>query len=325
MKLVSIVRSLPDFTQNSVLWTLLGSLNASAINAAAREVATDIKTVLQAKDSTATSISIDVYNEMLNELRQGQLNEDNRDANGFDTVDEEDAKKHDFLDLVLTIRSPLLAMFHEVNANLPARKDKDTGKYVAAPDFSFEESLARQLAMEYSAQAAVDEAEEKALIDSGAVTAEELKAVDKEQWEADRNFRKEFKFLIIDKCNSRVPEFTTVGDIGSVVSSVEQDEDGKFHAVRDEVFQAGGETIIVDDALGDVAFSLLPEAYQHRLIGKLIPKLESAKRQQILRRSYDKDATTNIMIVGLALNEMRKFIGPSSSDKKLAAMQAVLA
>lgn len=326
MKLITMIRNLPDFTKNSVLWTLLGSLNASALNAAARETKAQLAlmTAAQAKAGKVAPISIDVYNEMVNELRQHQMSSQAMHEHGFETPDEEVEKKINFLDCVLAFRAPLLAMFHEVNSALPTRRDPITGKEMPAPDFSFEESLARQLAMEFTTNAAIDAAEEKALLDAGVVTEAELAEADKEAFEADQNFRREFKFLILDMCNSRQPEFTTVGSTFVTKHAVER-PDGGFDVVEDEGFQDGGELVLSDDDMADAAFNALPEAYQHRLANKIIPKLESAKKQQIGRRSYDPDATSNIMLIGLALNELRKFVGPSDADKRLAAMKQALA
>jgi hypothetical protein len=59
-------------------------------------------------------------------------------------------------------------------------------------------------------------------------------------------------------------------------------------------------------------------------VKRLIPKLEEAKRNQLSRRTYDPDAPTNITLIGLALNEMRKYVGPSAADENLKKLQALL-
>lgn len=311
MKLVSIVAALPAYTQMSVLYPLLGSLNASAINMAGREVAQDLKDLHAAESRKMQNvISIDRYNEMLNELRERAINIDHfvevgtasvtLDGATKDVFDGEEHIEHvdedgnrttipsalthkekiDRLSAILTFRAPLLAIFNAAQATLP-RGD-------SMPDFSFEESLARQLAREWSAEQRTADETDKAMIESGAVTAEELEAVDKKRFDDDQAFKKEFKFLLLDKLNDKEPTTS-------------------------------------DEEEGNTAFNDLGWDFGSRLCKRILPKLMDAKTQQIGRRTYDADAPTNIMLIGLAINEIKKYVGESEADKKLKALQAALA
>lgn len=282
MKFATIIDSLPLYTQVSTLYTVLGALNASAINSASREVAADLKQLEAAnraagKDSKTNVISIDKYNELMNEMRQHSVNEAMSVEQGF----EDKADQPRFLDIILTLRSPLLAMFNAAQAKLPNRGGEPAS-------FTFEESLARQLAREYSVEQRAQESIDEELVKSGVVTAEELAEADKKRFDDDQAFKQEFKFLILDKLNDNEP----------------------LH-------------VDLEDA--DAAFDALGEDYQHRLLHRVLPKLLEAKTQQIGRRSFDPDAPTNILLLGLAINEIKKFLGESDAEAKLAKLQAALA
>lgn len=310
MKLVSIIAALPIYTQISVLYPLLGSLNASAINMAGREVAQDLRDLHAAESRKMTNvISIDRYNEMLNELRERAVNIDHfveigtadvtMDGATKDVFDGEEQVEHvdedgnrttipsaithkekvDRLSSLLTMRAPLLAFFNAAQASLP-RGD-------TMPDFSFEESLARQLAREWTTEQRAADETDKAMIESGAVTAEELEAADKKRFDDDQAFKKEFKFLLLDKLNDKEPS-------------------------------------TADEEAGNTAFTDLGWDFGSRLVKRILPKLEEAKRNQITRRTYDADAPTNIILIGLAINEMKKYVGESDAEKKLKALQQAL-
>jgi hypothetical protein len=294
MKFVSIINCLPTYTQVSVLYQILGTLNASALNMAAREVANDLHNLQAAeKQGIRSAISIDRYNELLNELRQREMDTANfvdagtgEIATGEFTKDELDREGEpvkvniDRLSALMTLRAPLLATFNAAQAKLP-RGDN-------MPDFSFEESLARQLAREWSTENRAAAETDKALVETGAVTAEELEAADKKRFEDDQDFKKEFKFLMLDKLNDKEP--------------MASDEDD-----------------------GNAAFDALGWDFGSRMCKRILPKLLEAKAQQITRRSYDADAPTNIILIGLAINEFKKFVGESDAEKKLAELQAKLA
>lgn len=309
-KIATIIESLPTFTQISLLYPVLGSLNSSAINSASREVARELKNMESAaRAAGANVIAIDKYNELLNELRQNELDaehavnvglsevnlgEHTKDVtDGFESVEHigdegpttiksaiTHKEKIDRISTLLELRAPLLAIFNTAIAKLP---NSESGA-----DFSFEESLARQLAREFSLEQRAADETDKALISTGAVTAEELAATDKAAFDADQNFKKEFKFLILDKLRDKEPFDATI-----------------------------------DDA--DAAFEKLGFEFQERLLRRILPKLEEAKRQQIGRRGFDPDASTNIILIGLAINEFKKVVGPSEADEKLAKLQAALA
>lgn len=295
MKLISIVAALPTYTQISVLYPMLGSLNASAINLAGREVAQDLRALSAAEQTKRMTnvISIDRYNEMLNELRERTVSHDNFVEAGTADVELGEATKDemdehgqyvkakiDRLSLLLQMRAPLLAMFNAAQATLP--------KGDTMPDFSFAESLARQLAREYSVEERAADETDKALIESGVVTPEEIAAADKLRFDKDQDFKKEFKFLLLDKIDEKEP-------------------------------------LQADEEDGNVAFNALGWEFGSRLCKRILPKLQEAKAQQITRRSYDPDAPTNIMLIGLAINEIKKFVGESDADKKLKALQEALA
>lgn len=275
MKFTSIIDSLPTFTQVSVLYTVLGSLNTSAINSAQRKVAKEIRD-LERAGHTRNVISIDKYNELMNDFKAKEQATAHVEEVGFETPAEKD-----YLGLTLTLRAPLLAMFNAAQAKLPNREG-------APADFSFEESLARSIAREFSVQEAADKQLEEELIASGAITREELELADKTKFENDKAFKQEFKFLILDKLHEAEPFEASIED-------------------------------------GDEAFMELGEEYQRRLILRILPKLHEAKMQNLSRRSYDPDASTNVLLIGLAQNEMKKFIGDSESDAKLKKMQALMA
>lgn len=293
MKLISIIDSMPTFTQVSILYTLLGSLNSSAINSAARQVTNDLNTLDNATTASRNGFSIDKYNELLNELRSKQLSDQSRHDQGYDTFegeelessndrDDDDEKvKLNYLQLVLTMRAPLMAMFHAAQAKLPNRDG-------TPPDFSFEESLARQLAREYSVQAAADEATDQALIDSGACTVEELEEADRARFDKDQDFKDEFKHLILDKLRDAEPY-----------------------------------TVSLEQA--DEAFSKMGEETQHRMVRRLLPKLMEGKRNNITRRSFDPDASTNILLLGYAITEFKNFLGDSEADAKLKKLMELQA
>lgn len=316
MKLNAIISSLPLYTQVSVLYPMLGSLNASAINAASREVATDLRNLAEAdreavgKSNKVDAISIDRYNELLNELRQKSLNDEHfievgladttvgehtKDVtDGFEQVDHinEDGahvglesaithkEKIDRLSTLLEMRAPLLSMFNAAQAKLPQSDN--------APDFSFEETLARQLARVWENETRTAQAVDDELVKSGAVTPEELEAVDKKRFEEDQKFKAEFKFLVLDK-------------------------------LRDK------EVTYADDTAADKAFAALGWDFGSRMLKRVLPKLLQAKTAQIGRRSFDPDAPTNILIIGLAINEIKKYLGESEAESKLAQLQAALA
>ena len=313
MNIIAIIDSLPLYTQVSVLYTILGSLNTSAINAASRAVLQELRVLQQS--NRASIISIDKYNELKNELRQKELDQewaysngaDNPESRGIDkteiadetstiesihrhadgTVERETIEsymriptKGDLLDSLLALRAPLLTMFNAAQAKLPNRQGEPA-------DFSLEESLARQLAMEYTTQQRTEDEIDRALIASGAVTAEELEAADKKRFEDDQHFKNEFKFLILDKLRDKEP-------------------------------------LYADPDTANAAFEALGWEYTARLIKRILPKLIEAKQQQIGRRSFDPDASTNVLILGLAINEFKKFVGDSEADNKLAKLKASL-
>lgn len=309
LNLVSILSVLPTYTKLSVLYPVLGSLNAAAINTAGRTIADNLDTMRRIERTSP--FSIDKYNEYLNELRSRDMEAEARHEQGFDREespndlskseyvgehdiehDGEDGKESirvidskkarlDRLDQLLILRAPLIAMFQEAVDELPQRDGE-------SPDFSFEESLARQLAREFSLEQRAQDETDKALIESGAVTAEELAANDKQQFQADQDFKNEFKHLIIDELNSKAP----------------------LHAS-------------VEDA--DAAFNDLGYEFGERMVKRILPKLEEAKRNQLTRRQYDPDATVNITLIGLSINEMKKFAGPSDAEERLKKLQQVLA
>lgn len=313
--IVNIIAALPVYTQMSVLYQVLGSLNSSALNTAAREVAADIRNLNAAERNKELArrgniISIDKYNEMLNELREHELNGEHfvdtgtgeitlegptkdvfDEEKGVDHINEEGQheqvlsvtshkEKVDRLSLLLDLRAPLLAIFNTAQATLP--------KGDVMPDFSFQESLARQLAREWSAEQAANAEIDKGLVESGAVTLDELLASDKEAFETDQAFKKETRFLILDKLNDKEP-------------------------------------LQADDDAGNAAFEALGWEFGARMLNRMLPKLMDAKRQQLQRRAFDPDAPSNILIIGLAIAEFKRYIGDSQADKKLKAMQEALA
>lgn len=275
MKFATIVSNLPLFTQVSVLYPVLGSLNASAINGATRLVADDVRHLENA--SRATKNSIDKYNELVAELRGEELSDEHARANGF-TPSSEKPKQ---LDTILKVRTPLLSIFNTAQSKMPNR-DGDPA------DFSFTETLARQLAREYNVQDLALTAQMQACIDAGAVTAEEIKTSDLARFAKEQDFKKEFKHLILDKLHER------------------------------EDFEAS-----IEEA--DIAFNELGEEYQHRMLKRMLPKLNDALMQNLGRRSFDEDSGTNVMIIGLAIKEIKGILGDSEADVKLKAMQEALA
>lgn len=275
MKLATIISNLPLFTQVSVLYPVLGSLNASAINGATRLVADDLRNLETATRTTKTSI--DKYNELIAELRGQELSDEHAEANGF----EPSSKKPKQIDAILTLRTPLLAMFNTAQSRMPNRDGEPA-------DFSFTESLARQLAREYNVRELAMESTIQSGIDAGVFTAEQVQASDLARFVKEQDFKKEFKHLILDKLYER------------------------------ESFEAS-----IDDA--DAAFNELGEEYQHRMLKRILPKLNDALMSNLGRRSFDEDASTNALIIGLAIKELKTVLGDSEADTKLAAMQSTVA
>lgn len=275
MKLATIISNLPLFTQVSVLYPVLGSLNASAINGATRLVADDLRNLETATRTTDTSI--DKYNELIAELRGQELSNEHAEANGFEPT----SRKPKQIDAVLTFRAPLLALFNTAQSRMPNRDGEPA-------DFSFAESLARQLAREYNVRELAMESTIQSGIDAGAFTAEQVQASDLARFVKEQDFKKEFKHLILDKLYER------------------------------EDFEAS-----IDDA--DDAFNELGEEYQHRMLKRILPKLNDALMSNLGRRSFDEDAGTNALIIGLAIKELKAVLGDSEADSKLAAMQAAIA
>lgn len=308
-KFVSNIAALPTYTQLSVLYPILGSLNSSAINIAAREVQKDLATMAAADKQLGSgpTISIDKYNELINELRQHQLDAEWSVDNGIREVAMTGPLKDEFveteliehqgedgteqlesaitkkvevdrLSLVLQVRSPLVAMFNAAQANLP---QGDT-----MPDFSIEETFARQLAREYAATQATATEIDNELVKGGYVTIEELAAEDKKRFEEDQNFKKEFKFLLIDKVKEKEP-------------------------------------LHVEEREGDEAFLGLGHEYGERMCKRILPKLEEAKRQQIMRRTYDSDASSNIILISTVIKNIKSYVGESEAEAKLRKLQAL--
>jgi hypothetical protein len=281
LKLVHIIGSLPPYTQVAVMYPLLGSLNASIINAATRIVAENVR-VLDAAEHAATltngapPISIDKYNEFKNELRSGQLDEDWQKENSPDA----DTPRIDnglLIERMLTIRKPLLAMFNATQAKLPNPNGEPA-------DFSIEESLARQMAREFDTERALRAEMDAELIKAGVTSAEEIAEVERERFEKQQDFTKEFRFLIRDEINNREP-------------------------------------VHVDDDEANDAFNELDEEMQRRLLARIIPKLLQSKRQNLGRRTYDPDASTNVLIIGMAIDACKEVIGETDADDRLAKMR----
>lgn len=275
MKLATIINNLPLFTQVSVLYPVLGSLNASAINGATRLVAEDVRHMENA--TRATKNSIDRYNELIAELRGQELSDEHAEANGFEAM----SKKPKQLDAILTLRAPLLTMFNTAQSRMPNHNGEPA-------DFSFAESLARQLAREYDVKELALQATIQGGLDVGAFTEVQVRISDLARFTKEQDFKKEFKHLILDKLHER------------------------------ETFEAS-----IDEA--DEAFNALGEEYQHRMLKRILPKLNDALMSNLGRRSFDEDAGTNAMIIGLAIKEIKTMLGDSEADNKLAAMQEALA
>lgn len=283
MKIVSLINCLPRYSQMAVLYPLLGSLNSSLINAATRIVAQDANNLDKAaaaatSGATAVPISIDKYNEYLNELAVQKFDKDWADQNAPEPPVQVDQLA--LIEQIHTVRKPLLAMFNAAQASLPNRNGEPA-------DFSIEESLARQLARDYDSQARALEAEEEALIASGVTTREEMNEVDKERFETQQNFISEFKFMIRDIINDAEPAS-------------------------------------VDDNEADEAFVEMNEEMQHRLIRRILPKLQQSKRQNLGRRTFDEEATNNVYIIGKVIEEFKAYVGESESDTKVKAIDALL-
>lgn len=288
--IIQAIDVLPTFAQISVLYTVLGSLNSSAIGTAMQQVKQDWDRYERAKATPGVNSTIDVYSEVENQRREDEAGADHMESQGME------AQKRNRLSLIATVRAPLLAMFNAAQSKVP-NKNGDPA------DFSYEESLKRQSERTFDPTQSVTglDADYLELMRLGVVKATEIERADKIKFQ-DRQyeFREEMHNLILDKLNEAEPYEL---DATSWKDGENADDSNYSDFAND-------------------AFNELDEKFKHRLVDRMIPKLLDAKINNISRRNFDRDSAINVQLIAFSLKDCEDYVGVSEAEAKLAAVLA---